>query len=71
MDVLKFNNHLSCGSRIKYLQTKYGLTKLDYYIIVVCRGDESKLPRCTYVNPYTDEICNKPKKFRTLTPGLY
>lgn len=55
-------------SRRKYLEDKYGITELDYYIIVVCLGDESKLPRCSYQNPYTGEICNEIKKFRSLTP---
>ena len=67
---IKYNNS-DCSSRVKYLNTKYGLSELDYYIIVVCRGDESKLPKCTYVNPYTGEVCNKFRKFRTLTPGLF
>lgn len=67
---IKYDNK-ECGSRVKYLNTKYGLTELDYYIIVVCRGDITKLPVCTYVNPYTGEKCNKPRKFRSLTPGLY
>ena len=66
---IKYNNS-DCGSRVKYLMTKYGLTELEYYIIVVCRGDESKLPKCSYINPYTGEVCNNPKKFRSLTPGL-
>lgn len=57
--------------RIGYLKEKYNLTELEYYIIVVCKGDESKLPRCSYVNPYTGEKCNEPKKFRTLVPGRF
>lgn len=68
---IKFDRKTWQGSRVKYLQIRYGITELDYYIIVVCRGDESLLPKCSYVNPYTGESCNKPKKFRTLTPGKY
>lgn len=64
-------NKKGCESRVRYLETKYNLTELEYYIIVVCRGDESLLPRCTYINPYTGEKCDKPKKFRSLNPGLY
>lgn len=47
-----------------YLKKTYGLTELDYYIIVVLRGDIEKLPKCTYINPYTGEICNEPAKFK-------
>jgi hypothetical protein len=59
----------SRGVRKEYLKNRYGLTDFDYFMIVYCKGDESKLPKCTYVNPYTGEKCNKPKKFRSLTPG--
>ena len=35
--------------RVKYLRNKYNITELDYYIIVVLEGDESKLPKCSYI----------------------
>lgn len=54
-----------------YLMNTYGITELEYYIIVVLRGDETQLPKCEYISPYTGEICNNPKKFRTLVPGVY
>lgn len=57
-------------SRIKYLERKYGITELDYYIIVVLEGDETKLPKCGYVNPKTKEVCDKPKKFYSLVPTI-
>lgn len=55
-------------SRVKYLKDKYNLTELDYYIIVVLEGDESKLPVCSYVNPKTKVKCNNLQKFRSLAP---
>lgn len=71
LDQLNNNSEIKGHSRvrIKYLKEVYNLTELDYYTIVVCLGDESKLPKCSYVNPYTGEICDKCKKFRSLTPG--
>lgn len=54
--------------RVEYLREKYDITELDYYIIVVLEGDESKLPKCGYINPKTKETCNKPKKFYSLVP---
>lgn len=55
-------------SRKKYLKNKYNLTELDYYIIVVLEGDESRLPVCSYINPKTKVKCNNPQKFRSLAP---
>jgi hypothetical protein len=55
-------------SREGYLKEYYDITERDYYIIVVCLGDENKLPRCTYTNPYTGEKCTQFKEFRSLTP---
>lgn len=57
--------------RQKYLTDKYGISELEYYIIVVLRGREDMLPKCTYINPYTGESCNNYKKFRTLVPGTF
>ena len=73
VDQLNGCSELNYGGkgRVSYLKEKYGLTELEYYIIVVCLGDESKLPRCTYVNPYTGEKCNEPRKFYSLCPGIY
>lgn len=51
-----------------YILKKYNLTDLEYYIVVVLGGDESLLPTCTYVNPYTKEKCTKPRKFVSLVP---
>jgi hypothetical protein len=65
----QLNNLSKVGNkRIKYLKDKYNLSELDYYIIVVLKGDESKLPKCSYVNPKTKENCNEFKKFRSLIP---
>jgi len=58
-------------TRENYLRRVYDLSEFEYYIIVVCLGDENKLPRCTYINPYTGEKCNHPREFRSLTPGKY
>ena len=51
-----------------YLKDNYGLTDLEYYIVVVLGGDESLLPECTYKNPYTGEKCTEKRKFRSLIP---
>ena len=51
-----------------YLRDNYGLTDLEYYIVVVLGGDESLLPECTYKNPYTGEKCTEKRKFRSLIP---
>ena len=48
----------------KYLQKNYNISELDYYIIVVLRGDINKLPKCSYVNPYNGKVCNKLAKFK-------
>lgn len=46
--------------RSEYLFKNYGLTEYDYYLIVVCDGLESNLPKCEYPG-----CCNF-KKFNTL-----
>lgn len=71
LDECKELDLLPVESRKRYLQRVYGLSELDYYIIVVCLGDENKLPRCTYVNPYTGEKCNNFRAFRSLTPKKF
>ena len=58
-------------THVKYLKRVYDLSELDYYTIVVCLGDESKLPKCTYINPYTGEKCNETREFRSLTPKKF
>ena len=55
-------------NRVSYLKNKYGLTELEYYIIVVFEGDETRIPRCEYKDPKTGIICGKPRKFNTLVP---
>lgn len=64
-------NKKEYSNRIEYLNVKYNLTELDYYIVVVCFGNENLLPRCSYINPYTGEKCNEVRKFRTLVPEFY
>lgn len=48
--------------RGEILKNLYKLTELEYYIIVVLFGDESKLPKCTFEN------CKEPRKFNGLLP---
>ena len=68
LDQLNNNNRISRWSRRTYLKRKYGLTELDYYIIVVLKGDKNLLPICKYINPYTGVKCTEPCKFRSLVP---
>ena len=68
LDQLNNNSRISRWSRRIYLKRKYGLTELDYYIIVVLRGDKNLLPICKYTNPYTGVKCTEPCKFRSLVP---
>lgn len=71
LDECKELDLLPGETHVKYLQRIYGLTELEYYIIVVCLGKEENLPKCTYINPYTKEKCNNPRKFRSLTPKKF
>ncbi len=68
LDQLDDCKELSTSQRKQYLLNKYGLTEFEYYVIVVFEGDESKIPICSYKNPYTGEKCNQPRVFRSLVP---
>lgn len=46
--------------RRQYLYTKYNLTELDYYIIVMLSGSEDNLPKCEF------EGCECHKQFNSL-----
>lgn len=48
--------------RSVYLEKTYSLTERDYYIIVVCYGDENNLGKCQYPG------CNNLRKFNRLLP---
>lgn len=43
-----------------YIKNNYNLTDYDYYVIVVCGGDENNIPRCEL------EGCNNPRQFNSL-----
>lgn len=45
---------------VEYIKKNYNLSDYEYYLIVVCYGDESNIPRCGV------EGCNNPKKFNLL-----
>lgn len=69
LDQLNNLSKINTRKRSSYLKRTYNLTELEYYIIVVLEGDESKLPICSYINPKTKEKCSNIRKFRSLVPS--
>lgn len=60
LDQLKEDTPCMGRYHVEYIKKNYNLTDYEYYLIVVCNGNEDDIPRCEF------DGCNKPKKFNLL-----
>lgn len=60
LDQLKDDTPCMGRYHVEYIKKNYNLSDYEYYLIVVCYGNEDNIPRCGV------EGCNNPRKFNLL-----